>query len=80
MTIKSTKKSKEYIGMKGNEATGKRKKFRQEERTENADNEIEENHEDDGDDLFDSAIEATQRDEFLQSISAIFIGKAVSKQ
>lgn len=79
MTIESTKKSREYIAMKSNEASGKKQKFHQEERTENTYDEIEDNHEDDND-LLDSAIEAVQRDEFLQSISEIFIDKAIPKQ
>ncbi len=49
--------------------------FRQEDKEEIADDERE-----DDDDLFDSPIEATQRDELLESVKAIFPGDDSSTQ
>jgi len=73
---KPAKKFKTNMGIMGNEASGNKKKFHQEKRNEIADDEIED---DDHDDLLDSAIEATQRYEFLQSVSAIFVDAAIPK-
>ena len=66
--------------MNDSETSEKKQKSHQQERMENAYDEIEDDHEDDDDGLFDSAIEATQRDELLQSISAFFIDQIVLKQ
>lgn len=74
--MKSTKKFKENIGTKDNEASGEKQKFRQD-KIEITYDELEDDDEDD-DDLLDSAIEATQRNEFLHSISAIFVDSVAS--
>ena len=65
------------MGIMDSEASGNKQKFHQENRKEIADDEIED---DDHDDLLDSAIEATQRDELLQSVSAIFVDEAIHRQ
>ena len=64
--------------MKGNERSGKKQTFRQEDKTENSYNEFEDDREHDND-SFDSAIEATQRDELLESLSQIFVDKVAPK-